>query len=102
MDDAGYTYFYTHMSNSRGAQVKEGDAVDAGTLIGYVGNKHEGWDSVPHLHIDKSKNPGNGLRGACTASHGYCPIASENRFVKIITELHDSFGQLPDTGTSSL
>lgn len=103
-DDAGYTYFYTHLSRSRGPQVKEDTRVEAGTLLGYVGNKHEGWDSVPHLHIDKSKNPGRGLRGSCTASRGFCPIASENRFMKITVELYDSFQQLPgtDIGISDL
>jgi len=90
------------MSTSRGAQVKKGDTVAAGKLIGYVGNKHEGWDTVTHLHIDKSKNPGNGFRGTCSASAGYCPIASEHRFVKIVTELHDSYESLNETGTSSL
>lgn len=99
-DDTGYTYFYTHLSKSRGPQVKEDTRVEAGTLIGYVGNTHEGWDSVPHLHIDKSKNPGQGLRGTCTASRGYCPIAAENRFMKITVELYNSFQQLPDTSTS--
>lgn len=102
MDEAGYTYYYTHLSSSRGAQVKKDDVIESGTLIAYVGNDREGWNAGSHLHIDKSKNPGNGLRGTCTASRGYCPIASENRFVEIVVELHESYQKLPDTGVLSL
>lgn len=101
-DDNGYTYYYQHLSLSRKAQVKVDQKVEAGTLIGYIGNKREGWNTVPHLHIDKSKNPGNGLRGTCTASRNYCPIASENRFAKIVKELHDSFEKLPDTAANGM
>lgn len=102
IDEEGYTYYYQHLSLSRGAKVKVKDIVEAGALIGYVGNKREGWNTAPHLHIDKSKNPGAGYRGTCTASAGYCPIASEDRFVKIVKELHDSYQKLSDTGTSGL
>lgn len=102
-DSDGYTYFYTHLSRSRGASVKKNDKVEAGTVIAYIGNRQEAWGTSPHLHIDKSKNPGEGLRGSCTASQGYCPIASEDRFVRIVKELHDSYeklGELPTTTTS--
>lgn len=99
-DSEGYTYFYTHLSSSRGAQVKEGDAVEAGKLIAYIGNDREGWNAGSHLHIDKSKNPGKGYRGTCTASKNNCPIASEGRFAKIVTELHESYQKLTDTGST--
>lgn len=98
----GYTYFYTHMSYSKGTKLKEGDTVTAGMVIGYVGNTTDAWGSPTHLHIDKSQNPGNGLRGTCTASRGYCPVASEDRFVKIVTELHDAYEQLGETSDPTL
>ncbi len=100
LDTEGYTYYYQHLNSGKGAKVKVGDQVAAGTLIAYVGDDRSGWCSAPgyncggkqsHLHIDKSKNPGSGKRGSCSASSGYCPIASENRFVKIVVELHNSF-----------
>ena len=100
-DSDGYTYFYTHLSRSRGASVKKNDKVEAGTVIAYVGNRQEAWGTSPHLHIDKSKNPGEGLRGSCTASQGYCPIASEDRFVRIIKELHDSYEKLRELTTTN-
>lgn len=102
IDEEGYTYYYQHLSLSRGAKVKEKDKVEAGTLIGYIGNKREGWNTISHLHIDKSKNPGAGYRGTCTASKGNCPIASEDRFVKIVKELHDTYEKLSDSAASSL
>ncbi len=102
IDSEGYTYYYQHLSQSRGAQVKDKDTVEAGTVIAYVGNSTEAWGTAPHLHIDKSKNPGEGGRGTCTASKNFCPIAKEHRFAEIVTELRDSYEKLSDVSASSL
>ena len=105
MSDTGFVYFYQHMSGSRGSPLKMDGTVEPGTVIGYVGNKDEGGGAVVHLHIDKSKPDSQGFRGDCAASiPGVgCPGAKDGRFMKdLFVELHDSYENLPETGTSSL
>ncbi len=56
--DAGYRSAYIHLQQGfRGkVDIKAGDRVEAGQLIGYSGNS--GWSSGPHLHIELQK-PGS-------------------------------------------
>jgi murein DD-endopeptidase MepM/ murein hydrolase activator NlpD len=56
--DAGYRSAYIHLQQGfRGkVEIKAGDRVEAGQLIGYSGNS--GWSSGPHLHIELQK-PGS-------------------------------------------
>ncbi|NJM78024.1 MAG: peptidoglycan DD-metalloendopeptidase family protein [Acaryochloridaceae cyanobacterium RU_4_10] len=50
--DGGYRSVYIHLQQGfRGkVQIKAGDRVEAGQLIGYSGNS--GWSSGPHLHLE--------------------------------------------------
>ena len=56
--DGGYRSAYLHLQQGfRGqVQVKAGDTVEIGQLIGYSGNS--GWSSGPHLHVELQE-PGN-------------------------------------------
>jgi murein DD-endopeptidase MepM/ murein hydrolase activator NlpD len=56
--DGGYRSAYIHLQEGfRGkVQIKAGDRVEAGQLIGYSGNS--GWSSGPHLHIEV-QDPGS-------------------------------------------
>jgi murein DD-endopeptidase MepM/ murein hydrolase activator NlpD len=56
--DGGYRSAYLHLRQGfRGqVQIKAGDTVEIGQLIGYSGNS--GWSSGPHLHVELQE-PGN-------------------------------------------
>jgi murein DD-endopeptidase MepM/ murein hydrolase activator NlpD len=56
--DGGYRSAYVHLQQGfRGKlQVKAGDRIEIGQMIGYSGNS--GWSSGPHLHIELQE-PGN-------------------------------------------
>jgi murein DD-endopeptidase MepM/ murein hydrolase activator NlpD len=54
--DGGFRSAYVHLQqgfHSR-MQIKAGDLVEKGQLIGYSGNS--GWSSAPHLHIEIQKS----------------------------------------------
>jgi murein DD-endopeptidase MepM/ murein hydrolase activator NlpD len=50
--DGGYRSAYLHLQQGfrNRVQIKAGDAVETGQLIGYSGNS--GWSSGPHLHVE--------------------------------------------------
>ncbi len=58
--DGGYRSVYVHLQQAFGGvvQIKVGDHVEKGQLIGYSGNS--GWSTGPHLHIEIQK-PGSGF-----------------------------------------
>lgn len=46
----GYVYYYAHL-DAYAADLRVGDDVEAGQLIGYVGHTGNAHESVPHLHF---------------------------------------------------
>jgi murein DD-endopeptidase MepM/ murein hydrolase activator NlpD len=56
--DGGYRSAYLHLKQGFRSQVqiKAGDTIEIGQLIGYSGNS--GWSSGPHLHVEVQE-PGN-------------------------------------------
>jgi murein DD-endopeptidase MepM/ murein hydrolase activator NlpD len=56
--DGGYRSVYVHLKQTFGSlvNIKVGDRVEKGQLIGYSGNS--GWSTGPHLHIEIQK-PGS-------------------------------------------
>jgi murein DD-endopeptidase MepM/ murein hydrolase activator NlpD len=58
--DGGYRSVYVHLQQKFVSltQIKVGDRIDKGQLIGYSGNS--GWSSGPHLHIEIQR-PGSKL-----------------------------------------
>ncbi len=59
--DGGYRSVYVHLQQGfrRKTNIKSGDMVKAGQLIGYSGNS--GWSTGPHLHVEVQK-PGASSR----------------------------------------
>lgn len=59
--DGGYRSVYVHLQQGfrRKTNIKSGDMVRAGQLIGYSGNS--GWSTGPHLHVEVQK-PGRESR----------------------------------------
>jgi murein DD-endopeptidase MepM/ murein hydrolase activator NlpD len=56
--DGGYRSAYVHLQQGfrSTVQIKAGDRVEQGQLIGYSGNS--GWSTGPHLHIELQR-PGS-------------------------------------------
>ena len=77
--DGGYRSAYVHLQQNFNALVnlKKGDTVQAGQLIGYTGNS--GWSTGPHLHVEvqrpKSAPPSGSRKFSKTVPfsvHGRC------------------------------
>jgi murein DD-endopeptidase MepM/ murein hydrolase activator NlpD len=64
--DGGYRSVYIHLQQGciSSVNIKAGDWVDAGQLIGYSGNS--GWSTGPHLHLEVQK-PGSARQFTKTA-----------------------------------
>jgi hypothetical protein len=54
VDDLGYEHFFSHMLKR--PEVRPGQRVDAGDLIGYVGQSGNAASTCPHLHY-QVRNP---------------------------------------------
>lgn len=65
-DAFGRLWFFQHMDNSPGPQVRAGQSVSKGTRIGYVGTRAHAMGTDPHLHIDM--RVGVDSRVSCTGS----------------------------------
>jgi murein DD-endopeptidase MepM/ murein hydrolase activator NlpD len=81
--DGGYRSAYLHLKQGfRGqVQIKAGDTVELGQLIGYSGNS--GWSSGPHLHVELQEpgdaySFGNTVPFAIAGACGPSTIARSN------------------------
>lgn len=73
--DQGVVVSYLHLSrDTTKAAVAEGDQVQAGAVVGYIGTTQEGC-TVPHLHIDASTGD---TRPGCSRLN--CPVANRALF----------------------
>ncbi len=55
--DSGDVFYYAHL-DAHAADLSTGQAVSAGTLVGYVGTSGNAPESIPHLHFEY--HPGGG------------------------------------------
>jgi murein DD-endopeptidase MepM/ murein hydrolase activator NlpD len=58
--ESGVSYYYAHLS-AFAAGVSAGSVVEAGTVIGYVGNTGNAITTPPHLHFEVHPNGGDAV-----------------------------------------
>lgn len=58
--DSGDSYYYAHL-DGWAAGLSEGDHLDVGELLGYVGNTGNAAYTVPHLHFEFHPNGGSAV-----------------------------------------
>jgi len=56
--DAGHEYYYAHL-DGWASGLSEGDHLEVGELLGYVGNTGNAIHTLPHLHFEYHKNGGS-------------------------------------------
>jgi Peptidase family M23 len=66
-DDQGDIWYLAHMHHSPGLRVSQGQRVERGTGIGYVGTSAHAVGTQPHLHIDMLPPPYTS-RPSCSGS----------------------------------
>ncbi|MCP3936125.1 MAG: M23 family metallopeptidase [Actinomycetia bacterium] len=57
--ESGARYYYAHLSGF--AEIEEGQFVEAGTVVGYVGNTGNARTTPPHLHIQVHPDGGRAV-----------------------------------------
>lgn len=86
--DNGRSYYYTHMA-AGSIPVGEGQSVQAGDVIGAVGNDVDG-GGIRHLHIDELPRPPYDYRPDCSSAE-----CQAYPFIDIQPELIAAFNRLP-------
>ena len=56
--DSGHEYYYAHM-DGWASGLGEGDYLEVGELLGYVGNTGNAIHTLPHLHFEYHRNGGS-------------------------------------------
>ena len=90
-DDIITTYIHLQ-PGAANRRVASGDPVDAGQLLGFVGNSAAADDTPPHLHIDAVDAAGGSRPGCSRVS---CPPASQARFIDLTPSLQALYDKLP-------
>ncbi len=58
--DTGHSYYYAHL-DGWAEGLREGDHLDVGELLGYVGNTGNAAYTIPHLHFEYHPNGGGAV-----------------------------------------
>ncbi|NND04051.1 MAG: peptidoglycan DD-metalloendopeptidase family protein [Acidimicrobiia bacterium] len=58
--DTGHEYYYAHL-DGWASGLSEGDYLEVGELLGYVGNTGNAIHTLPHLHFEYHKNGGSAV-----------------------------------------